>query len=72
MLKVPCNVQTVFYMPDKRRVDLSNLIAAIHDVLVECHVIEDDNYKIVHSTDGSHVEVVPGKIGIDVLIEVIE
>lgn len=72
MLDVPCNVKTVFFMPDRRRVDLSNLIAAIHDVLVDCHVLADDNCKVVASVDGSCVKVEKGKVGIDVEIEVID
>ena len=42
-------------MPTKRRVDLINLHSALHDVLVHYKVIEDDNSKIVVSTDGSRV-----------------
>ena len=30
----PCKVTTVFFMPDRRRVDVSNLISAAHDILV--------------------------------------
>lgn len=71
-LNVPCRVQTIFYMPTKRRVDLNNLLSAIHDVLVENHVIEDDNCKIVQNVDGSRVMYEQGKVGIDVLIEILE
>lgn len=42
-------------MPTKRRVDLSNLIEAVDDILVKAGVLEDDNYKIVQSHDGSRV-----------------
>jgi Holliday junction resolvase RusA-like endonuclease len=42
-------------MPTHRRVDLCNLHAALHDILVKYQVIEDDNSKIVVSTDGSRV-----------------
>lgn len=51
----PVNIKSVFYMPTLRRVDLSNLISACHDILVKYKVIEDDNYKIVYSVDGSKV-----------------
>ena len=71
-LDVPCRVQTIFYMPTKRRVDLNNLISAIHDVLVENHVIKDDNCTIINNVDGSRVHYEQGKVGIDVLIEVLE
>lgn len=51
----PVNIKSVFYMPTRRRVDLSNLISAIHDILTKYSVIVDDNYKIVYSVDGSRV-----------------
>jgi len=51
------NVKTVFYMSNRQRVDLSNLIEAIHDVLVHYEILADDNYKIIASVDGSRVEV---------------
>lgn len=47
----PCKVTTVFYMPDNRRVDASNLVSAIHDILVKGRVIADDSRSIV-----SHLE----------------
>ena len=40
----PVNVSSKFYMPTKRRVDLTNLNEALHD-----------NAKIIVSTDGSRV-----------------
>lgn len=51
----PINLKTVFYVPTMRRVDLSNLISACHDVLVKYKVIQDDNFRIVQSVDGSTV-----------------
>lgn len=51
----PCNVQTVFYMPTRRRVDLVNLQEAILDILVLGGVLKDDNSGIVYSMDGSRV-----------------
>lgn len=50
-----CNVQMIFYMPNRRRVDLSNLQSACLDVLVENRILEDDNAKIIRSHDGSTV-----------------
>lgn len=49
------NVKTVFYLPTKRLTDLSNLISAAHDCLVAAGTLVDDNYKIIHSVDGSRV-----------------
>lgn len=50
-----CNVQAVYYMPTRHRVDLTNLLSATHDLLVDAKVLEDDNSKIVASVDGSTV-----------------
>lgn len=52
----PVNVQCVYYMPTRRRVDLTNLMEATHDILVKYEVLEDDNYKVIQSVDGSRVE----------------
>ena len=51
----PVEVQCRFYMPTHRRVDLTNLLEAIDDVLVHYEVLEDDNSKIIVSHDGSRV-----------------
>lgn len=51
----PINIKAIYYMPTRRRVDLINLHAALHDVLVAYRVIADDNCKIVVGTDGSRV-----------------
>lgn len=50
------NVQCVFYMPTRRRVDLTNLLESICDVLVHAGVVEDDNCKIIATHDGSRCE----------------
>ena len=52
----PVNVKAVFYMPTHRRCDLVNLEQSLLDILVKYKVLEDDNYKIVHSMDGSYVD----------------
>ena len=51
----PVNVKCLFYMPTHRRVDLTNLLEAIDDVLVVNGILSDDNSKIVASHDGSRV-----------------
>lgn len=51
----PVNVCCTFYMATHRRVDLLNLEACIHDLLVDAKVLSDDNCSIVSSTDGSKV-----------------
>lgn len=51
----PVNVCCVYYMPDRRRVDLTNLLEATDDILVKYGVLKDDNCTIVVSHDGSCV-----------------
>lgn len=49
------NVKCLYYMPTRRKVDLTNLMEATHDILVRYQVLADDNSKIVWSVDGSRV-----------------
>ena len=51
------NVKAVYYMQNNRRVDLTNLHEALHDIMVHYKVLLDDNCKIIVSTDGSYVDV---------------
>ena len=51
----PVTVRCIFYMKTRRKVDKSNLEAAIHDILVKFGILADDNRDIVASTDGSRV-----------------
>lgn len=51
----PVNVKCLFYRDSKRRVDLTNLLAAVDDILVKYEVVQDDNAKIIVSHDGSRV-----------------
>lgn len=51
----PCNVKCLFYTATNGRVDLTNLLEAICDVLVKYGAIKDDNSDIVVSHDGSRV-----------------
>lgn len=48
-------VAAVFYMPTRRRVDLTNLLEAAHDTLVAAKILADDNSTIIASVDGSRV-----------------
>ena len=52
---VPVNVKCVFYMPTRRKCDLTNLLEAINDIMVKSGLLEDDNYSVVWSLDGSRV-----------------
>lgn len=51
----PVNVQCLYFMPTRRRVDLANLHSAMHDILVRAGVLADDNRNIIAGTDGSRV-----------------
>ena len=55
MINKPINVKALFFMPTRRRVDLTNLFEALNDIMVKYQVIEDDNSKIIVSLDGSRV-----------------
>lgn len=48
-------VVCIYYMLTRRRVDLTNLCEATHDILVKAGVLADDNRDIVASLDGSRV-----------------
>ena len=54
-ITTPVNVQCLFFMPMKRKVDKSNLEEGCHDLLVAAGVLADDNRDIIASTDGSRV-----------------
>lgn len=54
-INIPINIKCTFYVPDKRKRDLTNLENAIADILVKYKVIEDDNYNIIQSWDGSRI-----------------
>jgi crossover junction endodeoxyribonuclease RusA len=40
-------IEVILYPPDKRLFDISNRAETLLDLLVDAHIIEDDNYKIV-------------------------
>lgn len=52
----PINLQCIFYKGTHRKCDLTNLLQAVCDILVKYKVLEDDNYSIVSSVDGSYVD----------------
>ena len=55
MIDYPINLKALYYMPTKRKVDLINLHSALHDCLTRANVLQDDDFSIVVSTDGSRV-----------------
>lgn len=54
-IDTPVNIACVYYMPTRRKVDLTNLNESIHDILVRAGILADDNRDIIASTDGSRV-----------------
>ena len=68
-INVPVNVQCVYYMPTRHRVDLANLLAATCDILVHYGVLEDDNSGIVASHDGSLVRYDKESPRVEIVIE---
>lgn len=67
----PVNIKCLFYVSDKRKRDLTNLENAIADILVHYEVLEDDNYNIIQSWDGSRIIYRP-KTEPEIIIEITE
>ena len=51
----PVSVKCQFYMPTRRKCDLTNLLQAIDDIMVRAGLLADDNYTVIQSHDGSRV-----------------
>ena len=51
----PVNVKCLYFMPTRRRVDLTNLLEATDDILVKAGVLSDDCAAVVAAHDGSRV-----------------
>ena len=54
-ISTPVNLKCTFYVKDKRKRDIVNLLNAIQDILVKYGVIADDNYNIIRGWDGSRI-----------------
>lgn len=52
-LEGPLNIKVLFYMPTRRKTDLTNLLEAVDDILVSAGIIVDDNYSVIAAHDGS-------------------
>ena len=55
VVNYPVNVECIFYMDARRKVDLSNLLNAVDDAMVTSGFILDDNRDIIAGHDGSRV-----------------
>ena len=51
----PVNVRVRFFVESKRKVDLTNLLESIDDVLVRYDVLADDSANVIAGHDGSRV-----------------
>ena len=54
-INYPINIKCIYYMETRRKCDITNLLQATCDILVKYKVLEDDNYSIVSSVDGTQV-----------------
>lgn len=54
-INIPVNIKAIFYVNNRRKIDLTNLLEALDDMLVTTRVIADDNRDIIASHDGSRV-----------------
>lgn len=68
----PVNVKCIFYRDSERRCDLTNLLEAVDDILVNAGILKDDNFKVIISHDGSRVFVDKIKPRTEITIESIE
>lgn len=55
-INCPVNLEVHYYMETRRKCDITNLLQATCDILVKYKVLEDDNYAVVASVDGTKVE----------------
>lgn len=51
----PINIKAIFYTESRRKIDLTNLLEALDDMLVKAEVIKDDCRDIVAGHDNSRV-----------------
>lgn len=49
----PITLKCYYYLETRRKCDLTNLLQATCDILVKYGILEDDNYNIVSSFDGT-------------------
>lgn len=55
IINQPVNVKCLFFMKNRQKCDLTNMLEAIDDVMVKVGLLADDNYTIVQSHDGSRI-----------------
>lgn len=55
IIDYPITLKCHYYMPTRRKVDITNLLQATCDILVKYEILADDNNEIVASVDGTRV-----------------
>lgn len=55
-INIPINLECHFFKSTHRKCDITNLLQAVCDILVKYKLLEDDNYSIVASVDGTFVD----------------
>lgn len=65
----PVQVKCIFYRQNAIRCDLTNLLEAVDDILVKYRILADDNYKVIHSHDGSRVYIDKDNPRTEIVIE---
>lgn len=71
-IEEPVEVVYKFYRSNNRRVDLTNLEAAMDDILVNAGILKDDSFKYLVSHDGSRVLVDPENPRTEIKIQTID
>lgn len=55
-INIPVNLECHYYKGTHRKCDITNLLQATCDILVKYKILEDDNYEIIASVDGTRVD----------------
>lgn len=55
-IQYPVNLSCVFYMGNRRKCDMTNLLQSVQDILVKAKIIADDNYTIVARLNDCRVD----------------
>ena len=71
-INTPINIRAHFYCQTRRRIDLTNLLEALDDMLQKAGVIKDDCRDIIAGHDGSRVYWDKERPRIEIWIEDIE
>ena len=71
-INTPVNIKCLFYMKNRQKCDLTNMLEAIDDVMVKVGFLVDDNYTVVAGHDGSRIMHDKEKPRTEVYVEFLE